>query len=135
MDGMVPWSLGRRKVGRRCDRLPRRDLVRPRRRFPQRRASRCRKLHADESLSSDVRGHHRGSQGLYPAMEDQFSSLSADGKECPALGIQMRTLYRRNAVWPVQQTVKAAEFRDGGTIVKCELFLRPQIPPPLAQGK
>jgi hypothetical protein len=35
-------------------------------------------------------------------MEDQFSSVQTDGEEYPTVGIQMRAVYRRDAVQPIQ---------------------------------
>src|SRR5258706_9996826 len=105
MDGLVNRAMGRRYAGRRRDRAARGKLVRPRRRLSQRRAPRGRALHARQSVSHDVRGHDRGSEGIYAAVEDQLPVVSPHGEERPGPGIQVRAVDGRTAVRKVQKTI------------------------------
>src|SRR5258705_6295497 len=97
--------MGRRYAGRRRDRAARGKLVRPRRRLSQRRAPRGRALHARQSVSHDVRGYDRGSEGVYAALEDQLPAVSPHGEERPGPGIQVRAVDGRTAVRKVQETI------------------------------
>ena len=56
-----------------------------------------------------VRGHNRGSQGLYPTLEGRHASLPSSGKERSALGIQMRGVCRRADVRASPQENKPVE--------------------------
>ena len=50
-----------------------------------------------------LRGHHRGSQGVFAALEDPHAALPSRGKECAPDGIQMRGVRGRPDVWRIQQ--------------------------------
>ncbi len=65
--GIFGRPLGRRYAGRRRHGFHGRDVVRPVREFPQRRAARGRAIHADGPRRDPLRSHDRGSAGIHAA--------------------------------------------------------------------
>src|SRR5215471_341268 len=80
-------------------------MVRSRRRFSQRRVACRRTIHAEESLSSDVRGDNRGPEGLYAALEDQVPLISPDREQRSTAGVQVCAVYRRHALWALSEAI------------------------------
>jgi hypothetical protein len=67
---------GGQYAGRQRLTLQRRHLVRPRGQFPQRRPAPGGALHAHLRRRAQVRGHHRGSQGVHATVEDLHAAVS-----------------------------------------------------------
>ena len=86
-----------------------RDLVRPRRQLPQRRAARRRALHADRRRHAAVRSDDRGSEGVHAAVEDQHAALSPARDRTRSCRIQVRRVRRRADVRPPREAVGARQ--------------------------
>src|SRR6185436_20986522 len=57
--------------------------------FPQRRAARGRALHARRRRSHQLRGDHRGREGVHAPVEDEHDPEPAQGKEFQAARIRV----------------------------------------------
>ena len=112
VDGMVARSLGGRHAGCRRDRAQGRNVVRPGRKFSQRRPSRGRTLHAGQSVSSSVRSNHRRSEGVHATLEDQPAALPSNGASGSTARIQVRAVQRGIVVRAFRQAV--GKVKDGG---------------------
>src|SRR5262245_29180742 len=89
VDGRLARKVGRRHSRRGCRALQRSNLVRPRRKSSQRAASRCRAILVHRPRPSELRGHHRGSQGVQQAVEDEPDPLPAPRAAVPAARVRM----------------------------------------------
>src|SRR5262249_39807320 len=70
-----------------------------------------------------VRGHDRGSEGLYASVENQHAAVPAHGEERAVAGIQVRRVRRRNDV-RASAEARRAQGQIGRVRMKTQWWLR-----------
>ena len=76
-----------------------------------------------DPVSSELRSHHRRSDGVFAAVENQHAALPEGGEERAASGIQVRGVRRRIALRTVQEAAgQIVEAADPAVAAHSDLF-------------